>query len=358
MTARARDESRRDTRRRFEQWVQNPLCEANTISAVHGIEMAEVVRHEGGEPTMGQSPFAIARGQRFERILFARDAAVLTEALTKSGVLPGGSSGLADFRLRLHGGRSRTLDLARASTAELLQAAATHPERAPAIVAGATVSIPGGVMLPEALLVLDVLAIRPGENRPELVVGEIKTYPDRAGYTDPRELATARAQAGVYVHGLDLVLEELGLGEAFSVQRTGFLVLSRPGSNQPSIRAGEDLHYQAERARKGFELLREAAARLDPLPDPKSESGLDAVTGADVTYEEICLTFCDRAAACRRRALDAGSGTVLGRDMVRFLGATSLQRAVELLGGADAESNTETDLVRRLDDARRRAGVA
>ena len=319
--------------------------------------MAEVVRHEGGDPTMGQSPFAIARGQRFERILFARDAAVLTEALTKSGVLPGGSSGLADFRLRLHGGRSRTLDQAQASTAELLHAAAKHPRRAPAVVAGATVSISGGVMLPEALLVLDVLAIRLREDRPELVVGEIKTYPDRAGYTDPRELATARAQAGVYVHGLGLVLEELGLGEAFSVQRTGFLVLSRPGSNQPSIRAGEDLHYQAERARKGFDLLRDAAAKIDPLPDPQTESGLDAVSGANVAYEEICLTFCDRAAACRQRALEAGDGTVLGRDMVRFLGTTSLHRAVELLDGADPESDAETDLVRRMVDARRRAGL-
>ena len=243
---RARDESRRDTRRRFEQWIQNPLCEANTISAVHGIEMAEVVRHEGGDPTMGQSPFAIARGQRFERILFARDAAVLTEALTKSGVLPGGSSGLADFRLRLHGGRSRTLDQARASTAELLQATAKHPRRAPAVVAGATVSIPGGVMLPEALLVLDVLVIRRGEDRPELVVGEIKTYPDRAGYTDPRELATARAQAGVYVHGLGLVLKELGLGWGFLGPANGFpcAVSARvepaihPGRRGPALSGG------------------------------------------------------------------------------------------------------------------------
>ena len=51
-----------DTRRRFEQWAQNPQCQANTISAVHGIEMRDVVKFEGGTPTMGQSPFA--RGRR------------------------------------------------------------------------------------------------------------------------------------------------------------------------------------------------------------------------------------------------------------------------------------------------------
>ena len=76
----------RDTRRRFEQWVQNPLCEANTVSAVHGIRMEDVVRSEGGKPTMGQSPFAIARGQNFERGLFRHDGASLVEALIGADV--------------------------------------------------------------------------------------------------------------------------------------------------------------------------------------------------------------------------------------------------------------------------------
>ncbi len=117
-------------------------------------------------------------------------------------------------------------------------------------------------MLPEALLVLDALVVRHDDAPPTLMVGEIKTYPDRGGYTDPTELATARAQAGVYVHGLDLVLDELDLASAFKVAREGFLVLSRPGFNQPSIRAGEDLRYQAERAKRGFQRLRDAAAQL------------------------------------------------------------------------------------------------
>jgi 2-iminoacetate synthase ThiH len=66
-------------------------------------------------------------------------------------------------------------------------------------------------MLPEALLVLDALVVRHDETPRRLIVGEVKTYPDRGGYTDTRELATARAQAGVYVHGLDLVLQETSL---------------------------------------------------------------------------------------------------------------------------------------------------
>jgi hypothetical protein len=55
--------TRRDTRRRFEQWAKNPLCDANAISAVLGVAMGEVVEAEGGKRTAGQSPFALANGQ-------------------------------------------------------------------------------------------------------------------------------------------------------------------------------------------------------------------------------------------------------------------------------------------------------
>lgn len=307
---------------------------------------------------MGQSPFALARGRQFERILFARDAAVLIAELVKQAVLPTGSSGFADYRLKLNGGRARTLDDAKALTTDALKAAATNPKRAPSVISGATVTIPGGIMLPEATLVLDVLAIRPGPDAPELLVGEIKTYPDRAGYTDKAELATARAQAGIYVHGLELVLEALGLKEAFRVQREGFLVLSRPGSNQPSVRAGEDLRFQAERAKKGFELLRAAAEAADPLPDPDGQSGWQAVVAAQTEFDETCLSFCDRAAICRQKALDAGDPAVLGRDMARFLGDTLLPRAVELLNGAKPKGVAEVDLVRRIEDAKKRGGLS
>ena len=69
--------TRRDTRRRFEQWAKNSLCDANAISAVLGVAMGEVVEAEGGKRTAGQSPFALANGQTFERSLFQDQAARL-----------------------------------------------------------------------------------------------------------------------------------------------------------------------------------------------------------------------------------------------------------------------------------------
>lgn len=349
MTKTKRDDLHRDTRRRFEQWAKNPQCQANSISAVHNISMGDVVKSEGGQLTMGQSPFAIARGQAFEKALFRNDGQSLLEALQAASVVPGSAQGLADFRLRLHGGRCHSLDEALTKTADLLKlvAGGRVPSDTPWLVAGATVRIPGGVMLPEAILVLDALVVRHDRTPRTLIVGEVKTYPDRAGYTDARELATARAQAGVYVHGLDLVLEELGIGTAFDVARHGFLVLTRPGFNRPSIRANEDLRYQAERAKRGFQLLREIAATLPPV---QGAQRLEAVSTADIHYCETCLSFCDRADRCRARALEHGDGSVLGDDVARFLGKVTLQRAIALMNGAEAQGPSEQDLARRIKD--------
>jgi hypothetical protein len=346
MAAKRTDDSHRDTRRRFEQWARNPQCQANVISAVHNIRMAEVAKKEGAKATMGQSPFAIARGQTFEKVLFRNSAATLLGALKKASVLPDHASEFLDLRLRLNGGRCHSLDESLGKTADLLRQLARGKDKSlPWLVAGATVRVPGGVMLPEAILVLDALVIRHDMSPVRLVVGEIKTYPDRAGYTDPLELATARAQAGVYVHGLDLVIAELGLTASFDVAREGFLVLSRPGFNQPSIRAGEDLRYQAERAKRGFELLRKAAATIPPLDE---EQRLVAVIAADTNYCQNCVAFCDRAEVCRNLALKSGSGAVLGDDVARFLGPVTLNRALELMGGAKPANAFEEDLARRV----------
>jgi hypothetical protein len=307
---------------------------------------------EGGQPTMGQSRFALARGLQFERILFQRAASTLIEALVKAAVLPDGSARFRDLRLRLNGGRSKTLKEARASTIDLVRGAVAQPNRAPALVAGATVVIPGGIVLPEALLVLDVLALRPGATKIEPIVGEIKTYPDRAGYTDPRELASARAQAGIYLHGLELVLAV-----------SDYEMHLRSARRDPSCFRGQDrISRRSERqkisnfrpsALRGFELLRKAAAVTDPFSDPPGESGYQAVVNAQSAFDETCLSFCDRATLCRKKALAAGNAAVLGHDIARFLGGIQLPRGVALLQGAALRTDTERDLVRRMHEAKR-----
>lgn len=312
--------------------------------------MAEVAKAEGGKVTMGQSPFALARGQTFERGLFRAGADQLRTALVEADVLPSYARGFADFRTRQNGGKLANLDAALTQTTSLFKALLTTKgsDLQPSIVAAATIRIPERVMLPEAILVIDVLVVRwdAAAKRPELMVGEVKTYPDRGGHTDSAELATARAQAGVYVHGLDVTLAGLGLADRFTVSRKGFLVLSRPGSNFPSVRANEDLRYQAMRAERGFTQLERAA---DALRD--GVASIASVQAAPTAYESACISFCDRASTCFKRALDAGDATILGEDVARFLGSVNLIRAMELLDGAKPANAAEDDVLTQLRSA-------
>lgn len=350
---------------RFEQWAKNPTCEANTISAVRNVRMADVAVAEGVTPSFGQSPFAIARGDQFERSLFYRDGELILESLIEKEVLPAGADGLLDLRLRMNGGtRIAALDDALDQTRSFLKevAAATGQRRRklPVVAAGPALRIPRGVMLPEAVLIIDVLAIRTDGERPELIVGEVKTYPDRGGHTAASELAVARAQAGIYVHALDVVCEELGITDDVVVRRDGFLVLTRPGSNRPSVRAGEDLRYQAERARRGFELLEAAASAMPKDLWAATEAAppeelIAAITAAATAYGETCLSFCDRAPTCHRAALAADDPVVLGEDVRRYLGDVNLGRVLALLDGETPADEAERDLLRRIQDSERTA---
>src|SRR3954452_20095547 len=112
-----RQEARRNTRARFEQWARNPTCDANTLSAVHNVRLDQAARAAGFVPAFGQSPFAIARGNRFEAGLFKDDASTLRRALERRGCVPSGSLGFHDLRLRMNGGSQvRTVDEALSMT--------------------------------------------------------------------------------------------------------------------------------------------------------------------------------------------------------------------------------------------------
>jgi hypothetical protein len=323
--------------------------------------MADVAKARGIPATFGQSPFAIARGEQFERWLFYNGAERLIAELIKEQVLPEGATGFIDLRIRVNGGtRLSLLDDSIEQTRELIEkiSVGSKAKRStlPVLAAGATVRIPKGILLPEAILIIDALAIRLDGDRPKLIVGEIKTYPDRGGHTDSSDLASARAQAGIYVHGLDLVVDEMRLNDQIDVSRYGFLTLTRPGSNQPSVRANEELRYQAERAKRGFELLERAAAALGPdlwaidATDPP-HSLVDAIYDAEINYCEACVSFCDLAPRCFDLARKNGDPAILGESVRRFLGSINLPRAIALLDGEKPRNDAERDFCRRLEES-------
>lgn len=351
-TDETREEARRNTRGRFEQWAKNPTCGANTLSAVHNVRLDKAAEAVGLEASFGQSPFAITRGNRFEAGLFFDDAHRLRTALERKGALTKGSPGFLDLRLRINGGaRLTSVDQALAETAKWLRRIAADPSTAEAIVAAPMIKIPRGVILPEALLIIDVVSVAANDSgRPRITVGEVKVFPDRGGHTDPLQLASARAQAGVYRHALELSVASLGLAGDLDIAPDGFLVFTWPGSNAPAIRAGEDLTYQAIRAERGFRRLEEVAASIVRDDDFSADNPtlIRRVLDAPTDYSEICLSFCDLAPRCHARAVEEDDAIILGAEVKRLLGDTTVARALELIAGAEPSSEREADLQRQL----------
>src|SRR5665213_338272 len=115
-----------------------------------------------------------------------------------------------------------------------------------------------------------------------------------------------------------MVIAALRLTEHIGVSDRGFLVLSRPGYNKPSVRANEDLRFQAERAKRGFEMLEAAATRLPAIPPTDEGPRVLAVQEAETSYNERCVSFCDRVDGCRQKALACGDPAILGEDVVRL----------------------------------------
>ena len=342
------DDASRNTRGRFEQWVKNPQCEANAISAVLNVRMDKIAESIGIRPEFGQSPFAIVRGLQFEGWLFKENAKVMREALVRVKALKTDSDGFLDLRLQMNGGKKiKSIDEAIKQSHALLNSLSLNPaEDFPTIVAGLALRIPKGVMLPEATLIIDILTIEKENDEFKLQVGEIKVFPDRGGHTDPTEISTARAQAGVYQHALEITVESLNLKNPPKVEKKGFLVFTWPVTNSPVVRTGEDLTYQALRASQGFDKLDFIAAELlaNKLPGAKEADHQEWILHSKTEYKESCWSFCDLAARCQDLAIADDRPIILGREAARSLGSLSVERAIQLLDGEKPKTDFENSL--------------
>lgn len=356
---------RQNTRLRFERWAANPTCHANVAAVVHNVSMATVAKHENPAIHIKeQSQLAFERGIIFEASILKDNAKRLVEEFVRVGAFQSSErTHFVDFRIAQ--GTSQPVDFESAlDRSRRWLSDITNLQNGVHIIAGLAIRIPRGVMLPEASLLLDVLVVDARSPTRRCIVGEVKSYSDRGGYTKSASLASARAQAGLYVHGMQLVLESLGVSDQAEVSEKGFLVLTKPGRNFPTVRWNEDLKWQAERARRGFELLEQSALDLngqfafdEDLPDQQL---LDLILHAETAFGDACIGFCERAPTCQRLSIARDDGAFLGDEMYRFLNGVPLSRAEALISGGQAATGTEQDLVQRIltsaDDGHRSPG--
>ena len=349
-----------NTRVRFEQWAKNPTCEANTVSAVLNVPLGKVAVKLGFEDKKQLPPFAIARGLTFEKYLFEDDANRLLKAMTYQKMLSETEDvEFIDFRHQGNlQGLSRSAERSLELSDDFLQSLAKGSQtRKTKIVSGLIIKLAKGVMLPEATLILDCLVASWDNKDPNprwsLKVGEIKIFPDRGGYTDPNQISSARAQAGVYKHALDQWVEENGIGSTFRVEETGFLVFTWPGSTLPVVRPNEDLASQAERARAGFDRMDEIASRVLTGQEEqyRPDEYVDWVAHSKTNFREACWEFCDLAERCQDQALRDSRAIFLGTDAARLLGTVPMDRALALMNGSKPGTEFEESLVSQLLDA-------
>lgn len=349
-----------NTRVRFEQWAKNPTCEANTVSAVLNVPLGKVAEKLGFEDKKELPPFAIARGLTFEKYLFEENAAKLVKSMVYQKMLREDEE-LEFLDLRHQGnlqGRSRSADRSLELSSQFLEDLVSgKASMKTKLVSGLVIKLAKGVMLPEAKLILDCLVAKwvEEENHSywQLKVGEIKIFPDRGGYTDPNQIASARAQAGVYKHALDQWVLENKVQKSFLIDEKGFLVFTWPGSNFPVVRPNEDLRGQAERARAGFDRMDHIGSQVinAKLGDYRPEEYLDWVAHSKTNFREACWEFCDLAQRCQDQALSDGRGIFLGSDTSKVLGTVSMNRTLELVNGAQPNSEFEESLVSQLLEA-------
>jgi hypothetical protein len=340
-----------DLHQRLRRFMANSACQANVRAAVHGVPMQEVAKHEGDCANLGDSQFAKIRGFQFENYLLKNQAFHLLKALENAGIAGPYPYRFFNLRLKKNGGTFDDVTQVRVAFRKLMHHFALKFRSGKgtcqsALIAGAALMVAGKGVLPHGCLFPDVLLLVPAEHgrSATLSIGEIKVYSDRGGYTDSEELASMRAQAGLYWYAVSQALAHWQVNDTIHLQKQGFFILTHPSRQRLSVRINEDLSWQAQSIRMMLDRLREAAAREEPCTGNLKQLVLQSTTN----YQPHCTHFCERARTCHQEAVRKERAQVLGTEVAQLLGNIEISRAIELLQGAVPQSREEHDLVHHL----------
>jgi hypothetical protein len=219
--------------RGLERMARNPACGLLKALTMAGVSPVTVVRAVYGDaPREGQSPFALAAGNRFEARLFDSGSARLLELYRQHGRLTVAECRVVSVPEAEPGTTTAAMKRRQGLTTHLLQLKLAGAPEAPHVIVKPRLTV-GLLGLdfniePDALVAADA----------ELFYApiEVKSYPDRAGKTDPADVRSACHQAAVAVIGLRGAAARLGAADPEAlVPARGDLVLRSPGSYNPRV---------------------------------------------------------------------------------------------------------------------------
>ncbi len=333
-------------RARIEQWLNHPTCERNTASAVLGVPLHLL---PGASPSREASQLAGWIGNAFEASLFEERFELLGNLLIEAGLLsddvfliPKEKEDLIGLELQLELSKNRIAEMVSASSKK---AYIFRGFRLPARLFG-----------DESAFEIDLLLAVPiSETQYELVIGEVKVYPAKAGRTNPGQIAGARAQAGLYAHILaDWLEEHTELNNVVYINK-GFLVFTNPVDGKPLIAEVNSLEEQRTRASLAIQSLtnvKNSRSDWSAIDKGKQEEKLTLLEDLSTNSDDGCWSFCSLAHRCFKDAVSNDNTIVLGSQSANQLSRTPLSIALQLADGTlEPQDEVEVDLHQRIAEA-------
>jgi hypothetical protein len=337
-------------------FAQNTGCGLAMLGFAAEVDFDRLLDGTRFKAPFGQSPFAIARGRKFEERLRADDYAALRELLSELPGFP--ASGARVENLRTRDPISHRAELTRAQLARIVTG---HPD-APHLLDGAVLETHIGGRL--AYFEADALAARAAA----LHVAEIKSFARVDGRVDPDKLGAAIDQVAIYSLLSREAIARLGGDPDKFVSNEALLVTALNTGLRPVL-SRKDISRQVARARQllaavpraeDVAALVPASLSFAPVADkaaeePKRLHALQVLAGAVGThYTPDCLSSCGNARFCRERTFRSGSPCLLGTATARLIpGVDTLGRAEELTRGADPTTAAEENAAALLKRAGR-----
>ena len=344
--------------RGIERVARNPDCLRLRAVTIAGLSPASAAEILGWPNREGQSPFALALGQRFERQLLQNGAANLFTLYRDQGLLEVTEAKIINVESLAPGNGLRARRRRETESRRLLEAKFQGDPLAPNLIIKprllvSLVGVPHPIE-PDFLISSDSAQF--------YRVGELKSYPDRGGKTDPADIRSACRQAAVGVVALRETLQMLGartpqqlaLAEAHLVLRvTGLMV---PTLSRMGIASEVD---SVERA------IADAPTNLDELENmlPAGATLDDPSVLASVpnNYRPACKEHCSLWEHCRSQCIATRHPVVLGDLAAEQLATVgSIDRALDLMMGTGAPPRNATEAalaaaLQAADQARERA---
>jgi hypothetical protein len=333
---------RSPTVRALAAYAQHTDCRLATLGFAASVDFDRLLAGTPWRAPFGQSPFAIARGLAFEKMLRANDYAATLDLLRGPLAIPAAGARVVNLRQGYPAGAERMPARARDTSALLRRIIAGDPT-APHLIDGAVLTASVGGLA--AYFEADALAA--------CVAGliraaEVKSFPKVDDRVDPDKLGAALDQVAFYILLTRDEVLHLGGDPERLVSDRALLITPRNVGLTPTL-SEQRVDARVRRAQVLLDAIPRAAdvaaapagASFGPVADtsadPRRRLELlhELADRVGTAYEPGCLSTCGNARFCRARAFRDGSPCLAGAATLRLLpGVASLGRAEALTRGA------------------------